>query len=179
MLKAFRFGPDAASLFVAFQGGDVIRLDALTGREQKRFVADWRTPEQRQAKPRDFPQMWNGDFSADGRTLVESEAAFIHVWDVDTGKIRRTFRHPHEHGCVLHLAPDGKTLATSDLDYAGDEGEDTIRLFDIDTGDQVMTLDPGDNRANVLAFSPDGSKLFTGFHRGSAMVWDVRRPAGK
>ena len=26
----------------------------------------------------------------------------------------------------------------------------------------------------VMAFSPDGTKLFTGFHRGSAIVWDVR-----
>jgi WD40 repeat protein len=39
----------------------------------------------------------------------------------------------------------------------------------------VLTLDPIDDRASVLVFSPDGTKLFTGFHRGSAIIWDVRR----
>ena len=27
----------------------------------------------------------------------------------------------------------------------------------------------------ALTFSPDGSKLFSGFYRGSAIVWEVRR----
>lgn len=56
-----------------------------------------------------------------------------------------------------------------------DYGGDTIRLFDLETGDQVMKMEPEDNRAGVLVFSPDGKRLFTGFYRGSATVWDVRR----
>ena len=58
--------------------------------------------------------------------------------------MRRKIRRPHQHGCNLTLAPDGRTLATSDVRYAGDLGEDTIRLYDIETGEQVLTLDPGD-----------------------------------
>ncbi len=34
---------------------------------------------------------------------------------------------------------------------------------------------PGGDRGNVLTFSPDGTKLFTGFYRGTAIVWDVCR----
>ncbi len=78
----------------------------------------------------------------------------------------------------LGLAPDGKTLATSECQTHGDLGEDKIRLYDLDTGEQVLTLEPVDDQANVLAFSPDGTKLFSGFHRGSAIVWDVRRGQG-
>ena len=39
----------------------------------------------------------------------------------------------------------------------------------------ALELDAGDNQISVLAFSPDGSKLLSGFRRGSAIIWDVRR----
>ncbi|MGO9468063.1 MAG: hypothetical protein ACLQIB_05060 [Isosphaeraceae bacterium] len=97
-----------------------------------------------------------------------------HVWDVDTGKLRRSIRHLHGPECFMGLSPNGKTLAISDRLYVGEHGEDTIRLYDLETGNQVLALEPRDDRAVVLAFSPDGTKLFSGFHRGSAMVWDVR-----
>jgi WD40 repeat protein len=159
----------------AFRGGDVIRFNALTGHEHRRFLADWRTEDQKKTgKPRE-PDMWEATFSADGRTLVSSEMEWIRVWDVETGTLRRTFRHPHQHGCNLTLAPDARTLATSDLLYGGDPGEDTIRLFDIETGQHVLALEPRDGRASVMAFSPDGTRLFTGFGLGSGIVWDVRR----
>ena len=158
----------------ALRDGNVIRFNALTGHEQRRFLAEWRTPEQQKAgRPRE-PDMWEATFSADGRTLVSSQMEWIYVWDVESGTMRRKIRHPHQHGCNLTLAPDGRTLATSDLRYGDDLGEDTIRLYDIETGEQILTLEPGDGRADVMAFSPDGTRLFTGFDRGSGIVWDVR-----
>jgi WD40 repeat protein len=119
--------------------------------------------------------MWEVTFSLDGRTLVSCQTEWIYVWDVESGAMRRRFRHPHRHGCHLALAPDGLTLATADLLYAEDPGQDTIRLFDIETGERVLALEPRDDRAHVLAFSPDGNRLFTGFVRGTAIIWDVRR----
>jgi WD40 repeat protein/beta-lactamase regulating signal transducer with metallopeptidase domain len=176
-LRAIHFRPDSASLDVAIGNGDVIRYDALTGKEQRRFVADARPAEQRKpAHPLGVLQLlWLGAFSEDDRTLVSYVDRQVHVWDVDTGKLRRTIRHPYGPECFMGLSPDGKTLAMSDRLYAGEHGEDKIRLYDVETGKQALTLEPVDDRAEVLAFSPDGTKLFTGFHRGSAMVWDVRR----
>lgn len=43
--------------------------------------------------------------------------------------------------------------------------------YELDRGQNSLK----DNRANVLSFSPDGTKLLTGFRKGSAMIWDVRR----
>jgi WD40 repeat protein/beta-lactamase regulating signal transducer with metallopeptidase domain len=174
-MEAMQFRPNTPALLVAAKNGDVMEFDGLTGKEQRRFAADFRTPEQVQArKPRDY-QMWTGAFSADGRTLISSSAEFVYVWDVETGKLRRIIRHPHDHGCNVTVSPDNRTFATSDLQYAGDYGQDTIRLYDLETGEQIMALEPDDNRAPVMAFSPDGNRLFTGSHRGSAIVWDVRR----
>jgi hypothetical protein len=118
---------------------------------------------------------------APGRTrwanpLAESHLEWIYIWDVASGTMRRKFRHPHGHGCKLTLAADGRTLATSDLrDDIHDVGEDTIRLYDIESGNQILTIEPGDGRAGVLVFSPNGERLFAGFDRGSGIVWDVRR----
>jgi WD40 repeat protein len=174
-----RFRPDSRTLDFALGNGDVIRYDGLTGKAPKRFVADWRTPEQKRANRPSQPDLWEGDFSVDGRILVTSAEAWLYVWDVEAGKLLRKLRHPHEHGCHVALSPDARTVATSDLYYSDDPGQDQIRLYNIETGRQTLALDPGDNRAVVLAFSPDGGRLFTGFMRGSGAVWDVRKADGK
>ena len=177
-MAGMQFQPDSSLLEAAMRDGNVIRFNGLTGREQRRFLADGRTPEQQKAGRREDPDLFTAAFSADGRTMVSSSDEWVCVWDVEAGTLRRRIRHPNAHGCFLALSPDGKTVATSDVLYAGDPGEDKIRLYDIETGEPVLTLEPVDDRADVLAFSPDGTKLFTGFHRGSAIVWDVRREQG-
>ena len=170
------FHADSSLLEAAMRDGNVIRFNALTGREQRRFLADGRTPEQQKAgRPRTADLLFTAAFSADGRTMVSSSNEWVCVWDVETGALRRRIRYPNAHGCYLALSPDGKTVATSEVQYAGDVGEDKIRLYDTETGEPVLALEPVDDRAHVLAFSPDGTKLFTGFHRGTAIVWDVRR----
>jgi WD40 repeat protein len=174
-VTSMRFYPESTSFLAALRDGNVIRFDVLTGQEQRRFLADWRTPEQQKADRPRRPDIWQAAFSSDGRTLVSSQMEWIYVWDVASGTMRRKIQHPHQHGCKLTLAPDGRTLATADILYANDLGEDTIRLYDIETGEPTLSLDPGNDRASVLAFSPDGTKLFTGFCRGSAIIWDVRR----
>jgi WD40 repeat protein len=174
-LQAIQFQRDSSALDVALGDGNVIHFDGLTGKEERRFLADWRSADQRRLNRPGRPDLWEGAFSADGSILVSSADEWVYIWDVKAGKLRHKIRHPHEHGCWLALSSDARTLATSDISYAGDWGQDTIRLFDIDSGEQVLTLDPIDDRASVLVFSPDGTKLFTGFHRGSAIIWDVRR----
>jgi WD40 repeat protein len=157
----------------------VIRLNALTGREQRRFMAEWRTPEQKNAGTPRIPDMWDAKLSGDGLTLVTSHREWVYVWNIESGALRRKIRHSHPRGWRLALAPDGRTLASSAI-RLGDQhregrGDDTIRLYDIETGEQILPLESGDGRASVMEFSPDGLRLFTGFGRGSGIVWDVRR----
>ena len=173
--EAMSFGLDSSTLHLATGDSNVLRFNASTGDERDRFRADWRTPDQIKANKPSWAQLWEGAFSDDCKWLVTSSAEHVYVWDVGTTKLHRKIRHPHDHGCTVAVSTNGQMFATSDLQYAGDYGEDLIRLYDIHSGEEVMKLDPGDNRAGVMAFSPDGTKLFTGFHRGSAVVWDVQR----
>ena len=174
-LKAIQFQRDSSALDVALGDGNVIHFDGLTGKEERRFLADWRSADQRRLNRPRTPDLWAGTLSADGGILVSSADDWVYVWDVKAGMLRHKIQHPHQHGCLLAVSAAGKTLATADFLYVGDQGQDSIRLFDVESGEQVLTLDPVDDRAGVLAFSPDGAKLFTGFHRGSAIVWDVKR----
>jgi WD40 repeat protein/beta-lactamase regulating signal transducer with metallopeptidase domain len=175
-LRAIQFRADSRSFDVAQCNGNVIHFDALTGKEKRRFKADWRPLEQQKAdRPFTTPQvLWLGAFSPDNRTLVSSAHEFAYVWDVDAGKVRRKIRRSHKWGSYLAISPDGKTLATADHLSADDYGSDTIRLYDLDTGEPALTLEPENNRAVVMTFSPDSGKLFTAFQGGTAMVWDVR-----
>jgi WD40 repeat protein len=173
----FRFVSNSPWFLAALRDGNVIRLNGLTGHEERRFLAGWRTPQQKNAGRPSDPRMHQGTFSPDGRTLVSSHNEWLYVWDVESGTMRRQIRRRYPHGCSVALAPDGRTLATSDINLVGDPGEDTIRIFDIESGQQVLALEPDAGRADVMAFSPDSERLYTGSVR-SGIIWDVRPGRG-
>ena len=172
-----RFVANSHWFLAALRDGNVIRLNCLTGHEQRRFLADWRTPQQKNAGRPSDPSLHQATFSPDGRTLVSSHNEWLYVWDVESGTMRRQIRRRYPHGCYVALAPDGRTLATSDINLAGDPGEDTIRIFDIESGQQVLALEPDAGRADVMAFSPDSNRLYTNSAR-SGTIWDVRPERG-
>jgi outer membrane protein assembly factor BamB len=174
-LAGMQFQGNSSLLEVALRDGNVIRFNGLTGREQSRFLAYGRTPQQQQAARPKNPDIFTAAFSSDGRTMASSSNEWVCVWDVEAGTLRRRIRHTSANSCFLTLAPDGKTVATSGVPYAGTLDEDKIRLYDVETCEPMLILEPVDDRAHVLAFSPDCIKLLTGFQRATVAVWDVRR----
>ena len=99
------------------------------------------------------PYMGKAAIGTDGRTFVSSEMEWIYVWDIGSGALHRKFPSPNRCDCTLALAPDGRTLAASDTLHAAHD-DDTIRLFDIENGEQILALEHGDGRAHVLSFRP-------------------------
>lgn len=52
-------------------------------------------------------------------------------------------------------------------------GEDrTVRLWDAETGAEVMTLKGHAGQVFSAAFSPDGKRIVTGSNDSAAKVWD-------
>ncbi len=74
-------------------------------------------------------------------------------------------------GLNLILSPDGKTLATYDW---SDNGTSTIKLWDVSTRRELITLRAGQSYEDLAAFSPDG-RLFTalGSDGKSLILWDA------
>lgn len=106
--------------------------------------------------------------SADESPTSNAESALQRVIDQVSPWIATLPQDRHEgaiHG--VDFSPDGHTIATSGAD-------ETIRLWDIATGNQVQILQGHQNAVWSIRFSPDGRYLVSAGLDGTARVWDLR-----
>ena len=66
----------------------------------------------------------------------------------------------------LTFSPDGRTIASGSWD-------DTIRLWDADTGEHRRTLAGHTNSVSSVAFSPDGRTIASGSNDGTVLLWEL------
>ncbi len=104
-------------------------------------------------------------FSHDGKTLATATwSENVHLWDAKTGKHIRTHTNHAMRLRTVAFSPDGKTYAMQTTDKLND----TLSLFDVDTGKALRVLiDRQDIRNSIgpvhsMAFSPDGKTIVTG-----------------
>jgi len=84
--------------------------------------------------------------------LAGDAGGVINLYEVETGKLRRTFPGSQFTVRSLALSPDGMTFASG--------GRSSVRLWDIATGQAKAMI--GFDRAMALAFAPDGVTLAAG-----------------
>ena len=91
-------------------------------------------------------------FSPDGNTLASGggsqDMTSLRLWDVTTGQSTATLTGHEWVVYSVAFSPDGNTLASG-------SGDDTIRLWDVVTGEHKQNS-PG-IRSRSVAFSPDGN----------------------
>jgi formylglycine-generating enzyme required for sulfatase activity len=107
-------------------------------------------------------------FSPDGKTLASSSSqdATIKLWDLATGKLRRTLAGHGRPVFALAFSPDGQTLASPSEDR-------TIKLWEVATGKGRQTLTGHTAAVIRVAFSPDGKALASTSFDGTLRLWDV------
>jgi WD40 repeat protein len=107
-------------------------------------------------------------FSPDSSLLATAHGGgTVHLWDVATGKPIREITAGQ---CVatgsqaVAFSHDGKILATASA---------KLRLWKVDTGEEIVSLGPANESPFCVAFSPDGRFLACGTMSGSLRLWNA------
>jgi WD40 repeat protein len=107
------------------------------------------------------------------------------VWDLKSGRLRRTFDVGAYFYGSMAISPDGRLLAAAMTPIAGEKisikdpesrmefREASIAIWDIKTKRVRMRLEPKVRSVESLAFSADGRMLVSGMSDTTAVVWDV------
>jgi WD40 repeat protein len=118
-------------------------------------------------------------FSPDGkRILTGSWDATVRLWDVDSGmEIRRFAGHGDLVRCVA-FAPDGKRALSGSGQLFKDgkflPGSDYgLRLWDVESGKQLLHLPTADKPVRAVAFLPDGRRAVSGGEDRALHLWDL------
>ncbi|NEN90225.1 MAG: hypothetical protein F6K48_15425, partial [Okeania sp. SIO3H1] len=73
----------------------------------------------------------------------------------------------------VSFSPDGQTLASSGGYLASSSGDNTIKLWNLDTGEEIRTLQGHDNYVSSINFSPDSQTLASGSWDKTIKLWNL------
>ncbi|MFM6250064.1 MAG: WD40 repeat domain-containing protein, partial [Dolichospermum sp.] len=67
---------------------------------------------------------------------------------------------------AIALTPDGKTVISGSLDT-------TIKIWDLETGEEKFTLKGHSSWVNAIALTPDGKTVISGSGDNTIKIWDL------
>jgi WD40 repeat protein len=105
-------------------------------------------------------------FSPDGKQVVASSSdGTVRLLDARSGKLVRRLQHPYARSVAF--LPSGKGVITT-----GDGGDQTVRLWDLETGREVKRIGTFESVVHGVAVSADGKRLLIGVsgHRTARLV---------
>jgi eukaryotic-like serine/threonine-protein kinase len=105
-------------------------------------------------------------FSPDDRMLVSAQQDLkVSFWDARSGRLLD--RIPTSHQLRIHnlrFSPDGRTLATA---------VDQVKLWNVATRQEVVTLRGHERNIFGALFSPNGNVLVTADYEGAVRLWSA------
>ncbi len=153
-----RFSPDASHVAVGGRGLAVY----------ERATGQWTRLEghSRALDARGFPVavMESLAFTEDGATLASGATdGSIILWDVESGSLKARLSGHGETVKDLEFALDDTRLVSvsGDKQYYKESADNTIRVWDVESGNQEAVLDAHGEMINDLTFSEDGRMFAT------------------
>ena len=109
-------------------------------------------------------------FSPDGKLLASGSDGKIILWDATSYQKKQSFQARWVQS--VSFSPDSKRLAST-------LWENTIKIWDVTTGDNVATLTGHLDSVNSVSFSPDGKLLASVSKDCTIKLWDVAMDKAK
>ena len=198
--SVLRFSEDGKTLFaLSVKGDSISQLDVITGKMNVQHIegrTGWHyrdvfaiTHDKLAVGTENRTELWDtttGEilstlegnrhvldlkFSPDGTQLacageVGYKTVKLQLWDIESKESTTLEKHT---GWVHALAfsPDGKMLTSGGSDM-------TVQLWDITTGEPIITITGHNSGINALTFSPDNRTLASGSADGTVQFWDVK-----
>lgn len=106
------------------------------------------------------------EFSPDGSKLAAGRASDVVLLHVSDWREIRTFRGHTDKVWDVRFAPDGRRLSSCSVDG-------TIRVWDIDTGQNIHTLTGHQSSVYEVVFAPDGRRLASASGDATVRLWDT------
>ncbi len=173
---AVRFSEDGALIRAEPKEAPTQVFTTATGEEATAAAGTvWaqpgRPPAEDEALPAGFtPLGWQADavaWSPDGSVLASGVGSEVWLWEQEGMEPRRLPGHTRQVS-ALAWSPDGRRLASGSRDQ-------TIIIWDPETGERQRTLEGHKNGVWALAWSPDGKQLAsTGSLDNKLIVWDAK-----
>ncbi len=126
----------------------------------------------------EFPDSTNAiAFSPGSDVIACGMAKKILLWDVNRCETFMTLCHAQQSWWPFALAfsPCGRYLASGAWWHRGmGIKKVAIRLWEVATGENIVTFRGHPTDVQCLAFSPDGTLLASGSYDGTILLWDVK-----
>jgi WD40 repeat protein/class 3 adenylate cyclase len=168
-ISSIAFSPDGATLAVSGEHQEVVLYDAGDGTELRRWSAS-RAGWVNQAS-----------FAPDGDLVTANDDGSVAIWDTATGREVRSLQIvPYAPEAESYrgapagalVSPDGTLLAVTTFEPGGPW---SIRVLDLQTGDELWGGRETDLWKSVAAWSPDSRRVATGgWQSGELLLWDAR-----
>lgn len=119
------------------------------------------------------------EFSANSQLVASSGGdGSVWLWDARTGASVREFKGHTGMVRALAFSPDGDLLVTGSADYGPGYGttnrDNTLRLWDVETGKEILRFEGVTQAINAAAFAPDGKTVAAGGEYKMVALWDVK-----